>query len=253
MIKKRMIVTLICFLLGCMLFTACRKNDNENQENTSEITSTPTVTPTQTAEGTKDNTVEADTQDIKEQTGTETDYISEDKAIKNIQDIIGERGYYFELLDDNLSIKDNTYYNYQISDSDGPIEPNVLVNKVSGELLCYNSDGTTAPFSEHPLYTEPDTASETSAEGELTQDDALAQLSKVPAKDLGLPVELSEYTIIFDDWTTNIKGSDCYGINVYSDAGDKMINMGLFYVATDGSVMYKFDSSLDDFVEIKAQ
>ncbi len=257
MIKKRIMLTFICLLTGCVLIVACRKNDKKEQENTSEITVSPTVTPTKAAEDTKDYTGESDTKDTGDQTGseTETDYVSEKEAVKFIQDITGERGYYFELLDDNLSIGDSTYYIYQISEGDSSIEPNVLVDKVSGELLCYYPDGSTGPFSEHPLYTEPvtDEDSKTSGGKEFTQEDALAQLSKVPLKELGLSEKLTEYNIEFDDWPTNIEGTECYGINVYSGAGDKRINKGNFYVATDGSVMYKHDSELDVFVEIKAQ
>ncbi len=257
MIKKRMKITFICFLLGCMLITACRKNDKENQDNTQgntiETTVSPTATPTEAPEDTAEDTGESDTQDTKEQ--TETESISEKDALKLIQDITGERGYYFDLLDDHLNVGDSTYYIYLINDGSGPIEPNVLVDKVSGELLCYYQDGNTAPFSEHPLYTEPDTgeASQTAGKEDFTREDALAQLTKISSQDLGLPAELKEYKIMFDDWTSNIKGNECYGINVYSDKGEQMINMGRFYVATDGSVMYRFDSQLDDLIEIKAE
>ncbi len=253
MIKKQMMVTVICFLLGCMLITACRKSDDENRQNTNETTDIPTPSPTgQTEETTEDNS-ETGEEDTSEETGEETDFISEKEAVKYIQDIIGERGYYFELLNDDINIDGSVYYDYQISDGGGPIKPDVLVNKENGELLCYKPDGSTAPFSEHPLYTETDSG-EDSGTGEegFTKEDALAQLGKVPSKDLGLPEELKEYSLIFDKWTINIKDVECYCINAYSDTGERKINMGLFYVATDGSVMYKFDSELDDFVEIKA-
>ncbi len=253
--KRQMILILFCFIIGCMVFTACRKKDNDKQESTGDVTITPTVTPTQSAEDTAETDDEPGTRETDEETGTEADYISDSEAIKYIQDIIGERGYYFELLDDHLNIGDSTYYVYQISDSAGVIEPNVMADKASGELLCYYSDGSTAPFSEYPLYTEQgkDGENENSNENEFTQEDALAQLSEISAKDLELPAELTKYTIIYDKWTTNIKSVECYGINAYSKAGDKMTNIGRFYVATDGSVMYRFDSMLDNFVEIKAE
>lgn len=127
-----------------------------------------------------------------------------------------------------------------------PIEPDVLVNKSDGKLLCFKEDGSTAPFSEHPLYAEPSTE-----ETGFTKEDALSQLSRVSAEDLGLPAALSEYTAVFDNWTTNIIGTDCYNINVYSYEGGRRTIIGQFYVAVDGSVMYKFDALLDDFAEIK--
>lgn len=261
MLKKRMILVLICVLAGCMLFTACRKKENTKgeSESTSEAVPVPTLTPSPAAGDTADNGENPGTQETADQTepdtASESGILSEEEAIKSIQDIIGERGYYFDLVKDNLDIEDHTYFEFQISDSSGPIEPDVLVNKADGKLLCLNSDGSTSPFSDHPLYVESDTGveSDTSEDNGFTKEDALARLGKVPLKDLGLSEKLSEYKVVFDDWTTNIKGADCYGINVYSDEGDKMVSKGLFYVATDGSVMYKFDASLDDFAEIKAQ
>ena len=256
MIKKQMIMVFICILSGCFLLTACRKEDKKDQENTTEETSketiSPTVTPAVQTEDTIDQSIDTDTKETEEQTKTE-EYISEKEAVKYIQDIVGDRGYYFEVLDDNLVMEDKNYYVYQISDSGGPIEPNVLVNKLTGELSCYYSDGSTAAFSEHPLYAKPETKEEPDAvsSGEISQDDALDMLNKVSAKDLGLTEELSEYTIVFDEWTTNINAKECYGINAYTKAEERMINVGRFYVATDGSAMYKFDSLLDDFVELK--
>jgi hypothetical protein len=254
MIKKRMIITLICFLAAGMLFTACRKKEEDKQDNTTETTLTPTVTPAQSAEDTKDITSDAETTDETD-TASESDYLSENEAINKIQDIIGERGYYFELVKSDVKIDNTDYYEYQISDSDGPIKPDVLVDKASGELLCLKPDGSTAPFADHPLYTEPKTEEETlnSADSGFSKEDALACLSKVSSKDLGLSGDLKEYKIIYDDWNTNIKGKDCYGINVYADDGDKSRSAGLFYVAVDGSVMYKFDALLDDFVELKSK
>ena len=136
------------------------------------------------------------------------------------------------------------------------MKPNVLVNKVTGELLCLNEDNTTSPLSSHPLIASINEAKEedkdeTLEEGNFTKEDALKMLSKVSKDVLSLPVELSEYTIIYDDWNTVINGKECYGINAFSKVEDRMINMGVFYVTVDGSIMYKFDVEADDFVEIK--
>ncbi len=253
--SKRMMIIIVCILTVCMLFTACRKDSDTTKESTSEAETNTAITPSP-AEDTKEATKDADGTAAADQTEPNTasgeSRLSERAAIQLIQDRIGERGYYFELVNDNLALEGNTYYEFQISDSSGPIEPDVLVNRKNGELLCFKSDESTAPFSEHPLYTEDGAGveSDTTDAAAFTQEDALASLSKVQKEILGLPAELSKYTVIFDDWTTNIKGTDCYGINIYSDAGDRRISMGVFYVATDGSVMYKFDAMLDDFAEI---
>lgn len=256
--KKQMIILTACLLMGSLAITGCKKK--ESGDTAVEATVTPSVTATLTPEpsGPVANTDEGSTNETASETtgeadpdSTEESYISETAAIKLIQDIIGERGYYFELLDDSLKLEDRIYYEYQISDGNENISPAVLVDKVSGELYCYNEDGSAAAFTEHPLYTEANTNESNTLENEFTQDDALAKLSKISAEELDLPEKLSEYKIIFDDWTTNVKGKECYGINVYSDAGDKMISMGLYYVAVDGTNMYRFDSLLDDFVVIK--
>lgn len=253
--NKRMMIIIVCILTGCMLFTACRKDNDTTSESTTEAETNTAITPSpaeDTKEAAKDTEDTAAADQAEPDTASGESKLSEKAAIQIIQARIGERGYYFVLVKDSLALEGNTYYEFQISDGSGPIEPNVLVNVKNGELLCYKSDESTAPFSEHPLYTEDGAGveSDTTDTAAFTQEDALASLSKVPKEVLGIPVELSEYTVIFDDWTTNIKGTDCYGINVYSDAGDRSISMGVFYVATDGSVMYKFDAILDDFAEI---
>lgn len=242
-------------MIVCIAFTACKKKISE-EDGTGDITVTPTVTPTQSVVETEDDQTGIDTEDTEEESNTDTgeDYISESEAVKMIQNEIGERGYFIELLDDHISIGEMEYYKYEISDSTTKIEPSVLVNKVNGELLCYYSDGSTAPFSEFPLYTEPSESGITEeTPNEFTQEDALDKLSKLSAETLGLPVKLTEYIIMYDDWTTNVNGVECYGINAFADVGDRKINMGVFYVAVDGSVMYKFDSLMDDFVEMEEE
>ena len=258
--KRQLIRSIICFTIVCMALTACKKNKNQ-EVGTNDVTLTPTVTiaPTQSQEDPtlEDTTDDAKTEDDSEQTEDETNtepddqYIGESEAVKIIQNEIGEQGYLIELLDDHLNIEENTYYVYQISDGTDIIEPNVLIDKISGELFCYNSEGNKTSFSEYPLYTQSSDSETQDTSNKFTQEDALAQLSKIPAKTLDLPVALSEYTIIYDDWTTNIKNVECYGINAFSEVGDKKKLMGSYYVALDGSVMYKFDSLLDDFAQIE--
>lgn len=253
--KKYAIVLICCLLIGSMSLSACRKKTNDTDGNPVVVTIEPTVTPTESIDETTDNSDDKDSDsDEITATVTPTQFISDSDAIKLIQNKIGERGYYIELLDDHLNVGDDTYNTFQISDSTTNIEPVVIVNNVTGEILCYYTDGTTAPFSEFPLFTKIDeTITSSSEENIIKKDDALEMLSKVPKETLGLPSPITEYTVIYDDWTTFINGIDCYGINVYSKIEDKMINMGLFYVAVDGSKMFMFDVMEDDFVEIKAE
>jgi hypothetical protein len=238
-----------------IVFTACKKK-KDDQVDSGVVSVTPGVTqpitPTIAPDDGNDDEPEV-TPDPVEETPEPVDSISYEEAIRNIQDIIGERGYVIELLDDHLNVGESTYYIFQISDSSSIIEPNVIVDNVTGELMCYYTDGTTAPFSEFPLYTDPvvDNKEDGNSEDTFTKEDALEKLGELELDTLGLPDKLSEYTVVFDDWTTYVQGIECYGINVFAEGNGNRDNMGLFYVAVDGSVMYKFDSVFDDFVKIK--
>ncbi|WP_313127868.1 hypothetical protein [Anaerocolumna sp.] len=241
--KRKYTILFICIITACLALAACGKKkegDNTGKETITPSpapTSTPTPTPTVTPNITP--------------TPEEPDYISEADAIKNIQKVIGERGYTIELLEDNLMVDGKEYYKFQISDSLAVIEPDVIVDKLSGEIFCYYQDGIVSTFEEHPLFTQTTKDPEETSH-DFTKEDALAKLNEVPGKILNLPAELSEYTIIYDDWTTMVNGVECYGINAFAEVKDnKRVNMGVYYVAVDGSAMFQFDSLSDDFVEIK--
>jgi hypothetical protein len=247
---RKSVVYLGCvMILSVTLSTSCSKKNNTDK-NTDIVTITPTVAPS-IAPGV-DGTVEiTPTKGIKE----EPKVIGEKEATKLIVDAILERGYFVGYNND-ITIGENEYYEFSILNGDDIIKPNVLVNKVTGELLCLNEDNTTSPLSNHPLIASTNTGKEEEKdealeEGKFSKEDALYKLSKVSKDILSLPVELSEYTIVYDDWNTVINGEECFGINATSKVEDRMINMGVFYVAVDGSSMYKFDVQADDFVEIK--
>jgi hypothetical protein len=238
-----------------MAFAACKKKTNQEVE-TGDITiiptATPTVAPIQIEETVEEDQTVIDTSESEEEATTIPDenYLSDSEAVKIIQNEIGEQGYVIDLLNDNISIGEHKYYIYKVSDSTSKIGPSVLVDMISGELLCYYSNRSTSPFSDFPLYTDPSNLETEDTTTKFTKEDALTQLNKVSMDSLGLSTNLTEYTIVYDDWSTNVKGVECYGINAFEDLEDQMVNMGMFYVAVDGSVMYKFDSLDDDFVEI---
>lgn len=244
--RKKIYFIMIFIIAGSLLFTACRKKDDKPAYN-----DTVTVTPTQSVLVTPTNAPETvtPTPTVMPTEGLEP-FISQEQAIKSIQQIIGERGYYIETLNENLKLDENAYYVFQISDSGEVFEPNVIVNKETGEILCFKADGTTAPFSEYPLYTNEEVSPTQEEEG-FTKEDALNKLTQISKETLGLSRNLSEYTIVYDNWTSFAGGKQCYGINVYSGTGTGTDYVGTFYVAVDGSSVYAFDYEADDFKEIK--
>lgn len=245
--KKYIFGLVLCFILLSFSFTACiKKKTVENSDVHNTITPAVTSTPTPTIA--VEETIEEPTPTIPETTETVEEIISQSEALKMVQSKI-DLGYFVELYMDNLVIGDRTYYVYHISDGSSVIEPNVIVDQASGEMLCYQSNGSTAPFSEFPLYTEVvDVPVKTN---EFTQEDAYDKLNKLSAKALGLPEKLQQYTIEYDAWTTNVKGMECYGINVFDFLEENKTNMGVYYVALDGTKMFMFDIMLDDFVELE--
>lgn len=243
---KRKIVGIIAMLLigSSLLLTACRKNNDKPAGNeVITITPTPTVTIIPTEEPKVITPTIAPTEAVKPN-------ISEEEAIKSILKIIGERGYFIESLNNNLTLNKSTYYVFQVSDSGEVIHPNIIVDKMTGDILCFYADGTTAPFSEYPLYTDVE-ATPAQTVGGFTKEDALKKLEGMSQEALGLVKNLSEYTIVYDNWTSFAGGKQCYGINVYTGTGTDTDFVGTYYVAVDGSGIYIYDITLDDFKEIK--
>lgn len=235
----------IALTMFSILFTACTKKA-EKPVDGDTVTQAPTqmvtVAPTEPIEVTP--TIEVEPTQVIEWD------ISEEEAISSIQKIIGERGYFIEILNKELLLNTKTYYVFQISNSGQVIKPNIIVDKVSGEILCFNEDGSTDPFSEYPLYTKTEIVPTQAVEG-FTKEDALTRLEEFDKESLVLSKELEAYTIVYDNWTSNVGGKSCYGINLYLGTGTDTDYAGTFYVAVDGSSVYVFDSELDDFKEIK--
>jgi hypothetical protein len=237
-------VIIIFIMVGSLLFTACRKKEDKPVDN-DNVTTTPTqsVTITPTNEPNDVTPTMAPIEAVEP-------ILTDEQAINSILKVIGERGYFIESLNSNLKLNDSIYYVFQISDSGEVFEPNVIVDKGTGEILCFYADGTTGPFSEYPLYTDIE-ASPTQAAGGFTKEDALNKLENLSKETLGLDNNLSEYTIVYDNWTSFAGGKQCYGINVYSGTGTDTDYAGTYYIAVDGDGIYVYDVTLDDFKEIK--
>jgi len=141
------------------------------------------------------------------------------------------------------------YYLFTVSDAEHTYTPQVAVNTKSQEIFYFYSQDEIVEFANFP----PDNlesagGEEDNSEDGFTSDDAVALLKTLSAEDLGLPVVLSEYTILVDEWTTMVYGLECYCINAYAELENRKQLMGVYFVAIDGSAAYRSD--MGDFVLI---
>ncbi len=95
---------------------------------------------------------------------------------------------------------------------------------------------TVAPTEEVSPTPTPTQAPE--EDGPLTEDEAVALLKSMSADRLGLELDIEEYTMELDSWTTMIVSKDCYCINLLHPDG---YLAGMYYVAVDGSAVYRLE------------
>lgn len=148
-----------------------------------------------------------------------------------------------------VTVDGSVYYLFTVSDAERTYTPQVAVNTKSREIFYFYSQDEIVEFANFP----PDNlesagGEEDSSEDGFTSDDAVALLETLTAEDLGLPVVLSEYTILVDEWTTMVYGLECYCINAYAELENRKQLMGVYFVAIDGSAAYRSD--MGDFVLI---
>lgn len=266
--RLRKITLLFGIIMMLAVISACHKKE-KNEPVDIEITPSPTITvtpevttpveptgnpsPTVTEEDGKEPDSEVENEEELENEEADGVELTEEEAADSIRKALVDDSYTYELLDDHLNVNDKIYYIFQISNEGKVALPNIIVDKVSGKVMCYGSDGKTSSITEHPLYhkSEASQSEEKSVKkNEITKEEALKLLEKIPAKTLGLAKALTEYTVIYDDWITNVKGVDCYGINVYEKGDLKDTFAGAYYVATDGSKIYQYDVVKDKTINI---
>lgn len=80
------------------------------------------------------------------------------------------------------------------------------------------------------------------------EDNAKKTLQSVPHSKLQLGKELSSYRVEVDDYTSNIHGTECIGVNVLDP--DSGMLLGSYYVAVDGSIIFREreDGEFDEIV-----
>ncbi len=253
-----MVVVLIAVVLVLILITKYKK-DKDGQEAgnpTGGAPVTEAVVPgTPTPEATPDTKAPtmaptaAPDEDVTPEapTPTEEPVLSQAEAEQIVRAIIQLTSYSIELLDDHLMIDGAEYFSFCINDADGVgLEPLLIVEKKSGELLCYDLSGVVAPIEKFPL-----DKTETGNEGEktLSAEEAKQVLLGYSGEQLGLAKETASYEMTVDDWTTMANGVTCYGVNFFETVGEKQRFRGTFYVALDGSAVFSKDDVTGDFIK----
>ena len=178
-------------------------------------------------------------------TNAPLDELSEEEAQKLVLAKLDTSKYSVGLSDDHLNIDGETYYVYVVSDSNGTMEPAIIVNKKSGTLYCYDVDGNVTAFTKFPL---DNVESVDQNEDTITEAEALELLKKMKKEKLGLVNNLSHYNVVADSWTTVIAGDESYCFNVFEGLAENQL-VGRYYVSTSGENIYREEESFD-FVKI---
>lgn len=181
-----------------------------------------------------------------EPTPTEIPDLTLDAAKKIVAGIVELEEYGIELLDDHLMLDGCEYYSFCINGADGEaISPLLIVEKKSGEILCYDDTGA-SHVERFPLdKTEVGGSTETM----LSEDEAKETLGNYSKDALGLEKAASAYNMLVDEWTTIVDGTECYGINLTEIVDGKERFRGTFYVAMDGSGIYSMDEVTGEFIK----
>lgn len=172
--------------------------------------------------------------------------LSEEEAQKLVLAKLDTSKYSVGLSDDHLNIDGESYYVYVVSDSNGPMEPAIIVNKKSGTLYSYDVDGNVTAFTKFPL---DNVESVDQNEDTITEAEALELLKKVKKDKLGLVNTLSHYNVVADSWTTVVAGEECYCFNVFEGRAENQL-VGMYYVSVSGENIYRFEEESSDFTKI---
>ena len=165
--------------------------------------------------------------------------------------LLGEIGVGYEAeYNGEVKVEGTGYYLFTVSDNAHTYTPQIAVNANSKEIFYYYSQDEIAEFANFPPDNLESAGGDTGAGQEhgFTSQDAVELLNGLTPAQLGLPANLSEYTILVDEWTTMVYGLECYCVNAYAELENRKQLMGVYFVALDGSAAYRSD--MGDFVLI---
>lgn len=204
----------------------------------------PTATPVPTATPAPTNTP----------TPTPTPALSATEAKKVVTDKVDTSVYDVQMINENLSVGNGSYYQFGAIKNQEFVSPFLVVSKADGSLHFYDStEGTVYDFTTFPLKTEatPTPTPEPTPEPSktLTAAEAYEVLCTYSKDALHIAKEVKEYDAEYDNELTLINGVDCYRINLSEFSNGKVRNRGEFYVSVDGTKCYYIDSDTNEFVQ----
>ena len=250
--NRRMVTIIFAGFATMILVTGCSSKDKSTMIDEAGVTPVLTAeaqltpTPTPLAMTPAPGVTMIPTPDVTPQPTAMPLLLTQQEAEQVLIEKIDTSKYAYELIDEELNIDGKLYYRYLMFEDEKVLEPSILVDRETGILYCYDSDGNISAFTKFPL---DNVEIIESGEHEITQESALNLLKKVTAQKLGLVNNLSHYIVIADEWTTVVDGDICYCFNVFEGGAEDQL-VGMYYVSTSGKDIYKFDDNIGEFVKI---
>lgn len=201
-------------------------------------TPVPTVAPTATTAPTS--------------TPTPTPALSAKAAKEIVEKQVDTSLYNIQLVNENLLIGNNRYYQFGAILDQEFISPFLVVDTATGTLYSYDSTAQTVfDFAGLPKKAEPTKAPTPTPvpPKDLTAEEAYRVLCTYSKEALHTAKEVKEYDAEYGAELTLIDGKNCYRINLSEVINGKVRNRGEFYVSVDGSRCYYIDSNTNEFVQ----
>ena len=231
------------------------KEEKEGKEEKGEKSEAETSKEGQEENSDDENSQNKDSQEESNEEGQleeETDNLGEpefssDDGYQMLANVITPNYFTIELKDDSFEYEESFYYVYTVTNTNNNQVDQIIVDMYTGKILCYTG-GKASDFEEF-LFENIISGSSESNNG-LSQSEATALLTSISHEVLGLEKPITEYTLVFDEYTSHIEGKESYCINVYSKEGETQVGVGAYYVALDGSSVYSYDPLEDMMIEL---
>ena len=227
------------------------------QPEATEPTSAPTAEPTMPVQESEKKPTEAPLPTAtptptNTPTPTPTPALSAAEAEKVVKDKVDTAAYNVQLVNENLIVGNDRYYQFGAIKNQEFISPFLVVSKADGSLHFYNStEGTVYDFTKFPEkeVVTPTPTPTPEPVGTLTAKAAYEVLCSYSKEALHIAKNVKEYDVEYDEELTFINGTDCYRFNLSEVSNGKVRNRGEFYVSVDGKKCYYIDSDTNEFIQ----